>query len=136
MNDSRFSVSMHILTLLARSGGELLSSDEMAESININPVLVRKELINLRQHKLVASKEGKNGGTCLMKQPAEIFLSDVYLAVHSSTLFGLSKNKPNPSCPIGRQMTKHLNSLYADAETSLLKELKKITLKKFVKQFG
>jgi len=137
MNNSSFSISVHILTLLAGAKGEMLSSEYMAGSININPVLVRKELINLRDHGLVATREGKNGGAYLNKPAAEIYLSDVYEAVkRSSSLLGQSKNAPNPACAIGRQITNHLNNLYSDAEKAMVDQLRTVTLEKFVQQFN
>ncbi|WP_448698015.1 Rrf2 family transcriptional regulator [Mucilaginibacter sp. AW1-3] len=137
MNNSSFSISVHILTLLAEAKGELLSSDYMAGSININPVLVRKELINLREHGLIATREGKNGGTYLNKAAADIYLSDVYEAVkRSSSLLGQSKNTPNPACPVGRQIGNHLNNLYIDAEKALIDQLRTVTLEKFVQKFN
>jgi Rrf2 family protein len=136
MNNSRLSISLHILTLMAKSGGELLSSDYMAGSININPVLVRKELINLRKQGLVSSKEGKNGGYSLSKPEADIKLSDIYLAVQESSLLSKSKNKPNPYCSVGKQINTHLDNLFRDVEKVLQARLDKITLKKFVHQFN
>jgi DNA-binding IscR family transcriptional regulator len=135
MNNSSFSISVHILTLLADAKGEVLSSDYMAGSININPVLVRKELINLRNHNLVASKEGKNGGSYLNKPANQIYLSDVYEAVQKSSLLGQAKNTPNPACAVGRQIHNHLNNLYSDAERALVAQLKTVTLDKFLSQF-
>jgi Rrf2 family protein len=136
MSNSRFSISLHILTLLAKADHELLPSEYIAGSININPVLVRKELINLRKHNLVASKEGKNGGSYLNKPAGEIYLSEVYRAVKQSDLLSKSKNKPNPHCPVGRQINIHLTNLYNDAEKALLGQLGKVTLKKFTLQFN
>lgn len=135
MNNTRFSISLHILTLLAKAGDEWLSSDYLAGSININPVQVRKELVNLRNHGLVESREGKKGGSCLGKSAREIYLSDVYLAVHQQELLAKSNNKPNPHCQVGRQINSHLTHLYNDAENALLAQLKKTTLRKFVLQF-
>jgi Rrf2 family protein len=135
MNSSRFAISVHILTLLESAKGQLLSSDYLASSININPVLVRKELINLRKHGLVASKEGKNGGSYLTKPAKDILLSDVYLAVKQANILGQAKNEPNPKCPVGRQINKHLDTLYNDAEQALLAQLKNTTLQSFADQF-
>jgi Rrf2 family protein len=136
MNNSRFSTSVHILTLLASaSKGEVLTSEYLAGSININPVLVRKELINLRKHGLVESKEGKNGGVYLSKAAGSIYLSDVYRAVQDVPLLGRAKNKPNPACPVGRQIGAHLEHLYAGAEQALVQQLGTTTLQEFVNQF-
>jgi len=136
MNNSRFSISLHILTLLARSGNELLSSDYMAGSININPVLVRKELISLRNLGFVSSKEGKNGGFSLNKSSSEIRLSEVYLGTRESSLLTKSKNKPNPYCAVGKQINIHLDSLNDETEKAILARLEKITLKKFIQKFN
>jgi Rrf2 family protein len=132
---SRFSISVHILTLLATSGGELMSSELLAGSINIHPVLVRKELSNLRHHGLVESKEGKTGGSWLAKPADQIRMSDIYEAVKQHSLLGKSKNEPNPKCPVGKQINQHLDSLFHAAEETLIKSLGKTTLADFCKQF-
>ena len=127
---------MHILTLMASAKGELLSSDYIAGSININPVLVRKEISNLRNHGLIESKEGKNGGAKLAK-PANMFrLSEVYHAVQQASLLGNSKNTPNPDCLVGKQIKEHLDHLYLDIEGALLHKLEKMSLADFLHQFG
>ncbi|MEC5146156.1 Rrf2 family transcriptional regulator [Chitinophaga sp. 212800010-3] len=135
MNNSRFPISLHILTLLASAEGELLSSDYIAGSININPVLVRKEVSNLRNYGLVESKEGKNGGATLAKSADKIRLSEVFHAVQQASLLGNSKNKPNPDCPIGKQINQHLDSLYLEIEGALLHKLEKMSLADFLRQF-
>lgn len=135
MNNGRFAVSLHILTLLATMPGEWLSSEYIAGSININPVLVRKEISNLREAGLVESREGKNGGTTLAKSPSKILLSEVYTAVRQDLLLGRTKNDPNPDCRIGRQINKHLENLYEEVEDTLLQKLGKKTVAEFLKQF-
>ena len=135
MNNGRFPISLHILTLLASEEGVLRSSDYLASSININPVLVRKEISNLRKHGIIDSKEGKNGGATLARPADKILLSEVYHAVQQSALLGNSKNKPNPNCPIGRQINQHLDQLYDELENTLLNKLAHMTLGDFVKQF-
>jgi DNA-binding IscR family transcriptional regulator len=136
MNNSRFAISLHILTLLEKAGGEVMSSDYIAGSININPVLVRKELVNLRNHGFVSSKEGKNGGSFLAKSADCISLDEVYSAVKQNNLLGVSKNIPNPHCPVGKQINKHLDALYESTENVLLKELSGKTLAAFSKAFN
>jgi len=135
MGNSRFAISLHILTLLAEMGEELRSSEWLAGSININPVLVRKELSNLRNHGLIESKEGKSGGSTLAKPASKILLSDIYEAVRTEYILGQSKNDPNPDCRIGRQINRHLDSLYEAVENDLIKKLGRKTLAEFCKQF-
>ncbi|RAJ88248.1 Rrf2 family protein [Chitinophaga dinghuensis] len=136
MNNGRFPISLHILTLMARAEGELLSSEHIAGSINCNPVLVRKEISNLRNHGLIESKEGKNGGATLAKPAANILLSDIYQAVRQSSLLGNSRNTPNPDCEVGKQINIHLDHLYAEVEGTLIRKLQLVTLADFSQQFG
>lgn len=135
MGDRRFVISIHILVLLADSNEEWLSSDYLAGSMNINPVLVRKELSNLRKHGFILSKEGKNGGSMLAKSAKEILISDVYKIVSPQTLLGNSLASPNPKCPIGRQINEHLKDLNLEAEEFMIKQLSNQTLADFVKKF-
>lgn len=135
MNNSRFAISLHILTLLDKAGEEVMSSEYIAGSININPVLVRKELINLRNYGFVNSKEGKNGGSFLAKSARNITLAEVYMAVRQNNLLGVSKNSPNPHCPVGKQINNRLNALYDSTEQVLIRELSDKTLAEFSMQF-
>ncbi|QEH42745.1 Rrf2 family transcriptional regulator [Chitinophaga sp. XS-30] len=134
MGNVRFATAIHILTLLAYLKEEILSSEYIAGSININPVLVRKELSNLRQHGLVQSREGKGGGAMLAKSPKDILLADIYNAVRQAPLLGRS-NTPNPDCAVGQQINKHIEQLYDKAEQTLVDQLGKTTLADFVQKF-
>jgi len=135
MNNGRFATSIHILTLLAQERGEFVSSEYLASSININPVLVRKEISNLRNHGLVATKEGKNGGSYLAKPASQIKLAEIYKAARNESLLGYNKNEPNPACPVGKQINQHLGEIYDIAERAVLQKLGDITLAEFCRQF-
>lgn len=135
MNDRRFSISIHILVLLAKNKEEWMSSDFLAGSMNINPVLVRKELSNLRKHGFVISKEGKNGGSMLANSENDIYLSDVYQIVSSQSILGNSLASPNPKCLVGRQINEHINNLNTEAEKMMIQQLSGITLAEFSNKF-
>jgi DNA-binding IscR family transcriptional regulator len=136
MNNARFSISLHILTLLDHAGTELLSSDYIAGSININPAIVRKEISNLKKHGFIDSKEGKNGGSILAMPAQNIQLSEVYKSVRSAALLGTIKNEPNPYCPIGKQINQHIQQLFDKAELALVEQLGKTTLAEFSGRFS
>jgi len=116
-------------------GAELMNSEHIATSININPVLVRKELVNLHKHGFVHSKEGKGGGFTLAKKSTDINLGDVYLTVRQKGLLGANKNEPNLDCPVGKHINKHLTNLYSDAENALIQSLSKQNLADFSARF-
>jgi len=133
--NGRFQIAMHILTLLAKPESELLSSEYIAGSINANPALIRKEISNLRNHGLIKSKEGSNGGYALAKPADQILLADVYQAIKQDSILGQAKNRPNPACPVGRQINQHLDALYLEIDDTLAKKLGTINLGEFRDQF-
>lgn len=135
VNNTRFSISIHILTLLAYTGERWLSSEYMAKSININPAMLRKEISNLREYGLVESKTGRYGGTALAKPAEKILLSDVYKAVNPTSALGPMRDQPNPKCPVGNQINKHLNQLHKETERTILSNLNNQTLADFCRNF-
>ncbi|GAA3983914.1 Rrf2 family transcriptional regulator [Mucilaginibacter dorajii] len=134
--NGQFQIAVHILTLLNAQPGELLSSEYIAGSININPVLVRKEISNLRKYGLIDSKEGKAGGYSLGMAAKKILMSDVYKAVKVQPALGQAKNKPNPACPVGKQISEHLDELAEEVNSTIINKLKTITLADFGDKFN
>jgi Rrf2 family protein len=135
MNNGRFAISVHILTLLAQEQQEWLSSNYVASSININPVLVRKELINLREQGLILSKEGNQGGSKLAVSAHQITMADIYKAVRQADLLGKAINEPNTNCPIGKKINKNLGELYHTVEQNLINQLEQTSLASFYEKF-
>ena len=135
MNNTRFATMIHILTLLAGYPDEWLSSDWIASSININPVIVRKELGVLQKAGLVVSTKGKKGGTKLNVPSNEISLADIYLSVKNSEVLGKKNMKTNPKCPIGRNINEKLEALFDETDQLVIDHLSKKTLEEFVNQF-
>ncbi|GAB5563081.1 MAG: Rrf2 family transcriptional regulator [Winogradskyella sp.] len=115
---------------------DYMSSNDIAGSLNINPVLVRKEIAELKKQGLIESKEGKNGGVKLIKKAEDIKLSQIFnLVKGDSFTFGLAKNDPNPKCPVGRQMNTNLSNLYKTIDNNIEQTLKDTSLKDFKNQF-
>lgn len=135
MISGKFAITTHILTLLAKSPEEYLASEFIAGSLNIHPVLVRKEMANLRKHNLVESKEGKNGGTRLAKSASSITLEEILRITFDKASLGFSKNQPNPECPVGKNINLNLNALYEDLNETVSHKLKSVTLAEFAEKF-
>ncbi|WP_300485004.1 Rrf2 family transcriptional regulator [Flavobacterium sp.] len=135
MITGKFAITTHILTLLAKFPDEYMASDYIAGSLNIHPVLVRKEIANLKKHHLVESKEGKNGGTKLIKSAATISMEEVFNMTFEKMSFGFSKNDPNPECPVGKQINSNLTALYDDINIAIVNKLKSISLEEFSERF-
>ncbi|MDO6803529.1 Rrf2 family transcriptional regulator [Wenyingzhuangia sp. 1_MG-2023] len=136
MIKSKFSISLHILTLLAHQKGQWLSSSYIAKSLNVNPVLVRKEIANLKAGGFIESKEGKNGGVKLLKKATKIALSDIFkLAKGDENVLSLSRNTPNADCPIGKKINNQLELVLNQVDDSILSVLKQQTLEDFKNKF-
>ncbi len=130
---SRFSVAVHVLTLLATNPvGELLTSDRMAGSVNTNPVVIRRILGQLKKAGLVEVRPAA-GGTYLRRDPAAITLLDVYRAVDvvEERLFSVHE-KPNPNCVVGRSIQAALDGTLGRAQAALEQELAATTLAQVV----
>lgn len=135
MISGKFAITLHILTLLSKHPEEYLSSEFISASLNMNPVLVRKEIANLKRNGIVESKEGKNGGTRLLKESSDITLNDVFKMTFDQVTLGYSKNAPNQSCPVGKQINQKLGNLYEDMNLKISKQLRDISLLNFADTF-
>jgi len=123
------------MTLLAKSPQEWLTSEWMAGSININPVVVRKEISVLREAGLITSRQGKEGGSQLSRNADSITISEIYSAVKNSEVLGKKNNNPNPVCSVGREINSHLNDLFVETDQLVVKFLGNKSLKEFTDQF-
>lgn len=135
MNDRHFTVSMHILTLLAKNLDQWLPSAYIAGSLNLNPVIVRNELTNLQKHGFIETKEGKNGGSRLLKSPEKIALSEIYLSVYNQSLVGKLLPSPNPLCCVGKKINENISVLNETIEEVVFKKLEGVTLLDFSMKF-
>lgn len=135
MNNTRFATSIHIMTLLASLPQEWLSSDFIATSININPVVVRKEISLLTSASLVTARRGKEGGYQLAKPSSEITLKHLYELVKKDKILGKKNGNPSPECPVGREINGRLEMLFAKGDELLADYLDKKTLEHFASEF-
>lgn len=135
MSNTRFATAIHIMTLLAKDPQEWLTSDWLAGSININPVIVRKELGNLKKSGLVESRQGKDGGVRIGKKAEDINVAEIYVAIKNSEVLGKKNQNPNPLCSVGRDINKNLNLLFAETDDLVYQFLKNKKLSDFTSQF-
>ena len=125
---SRFAVAVHILTLLAQGGGEPVTSEYIAGSVNTNPSLIRRLLSALARAGLTTSQLGTGGGALLARPASEITLLDVYRAVDEGEVFGMHREAPNPNCPVGRNIQAELQLRFDSATSALEVELGHTTI--------
>lgn len=125
--NSRFAVAVHLLALLTfnrkQHPGVPITSENASESVNTNPVVIRRILGSLRNAGMVSSQPGPNGGWTLSREPDTISLREVYCAVEDEGLFSLHHSPPNAKCLIGRNIQGALHGFFHDAESAMLERL-------------
>lgn len=135
MNNTRFATAVHIMTLLAKSPQEWLTSEWIAGSINVNPVIVRKEISVLREAGLITSRQGKEGGSQLGRNAGTISISEIYKAVKNTEVLGKKNQNPNPACSVGKEINVHLNTLFEETDQLVVNFLGDKSLQEFADQF-
>ncbi|MGI6000018.1 transcriptional regulator [Lachnoclostridium sp. An131] len=127
---SRFTIAIHMLACMEAFKGEYkVTSEFLASSINVNPVIIRRILSQLRDAGIVEVRRG-TGGAAPAKPLQEITLLDVYRAVdcvEEKALFHFHEN-PNMSCPVGRNIHNILDDKLLRAQEAMEWELQAVTL--------
>ena len=127
---SRFTVAVHIFACIHTFGGERkVTSEFLAMSTNVNPVIIRKILSQLKAAGLVDIARG-SGGATIAKPLCDINLLDIYNAVECVGGGGLFHFHENPSeqCPVGRNIHRVLDDKLVRVQTAMENELSSITL--------
>lgn len=127
---SRFTIAIHMLLAIDTFKDEYkVTSDFLASSTNVNPVIIRNILGQLRKYDLIETQRG-SGGTVIKKPLNEITLLDVYNAVDSvnnDSLFHFHEN-PNLNCPVGKNIHNVLDQKLQDIQKAMEEEMKKTTI--------
>ena len=127
---SRFTIAVHILTCIDYFHDEsTITSDFLASSVGVNPVIIRQVILQLKAAGLVDVVRGK-GGILLARPLESITLYDVYEAVESvkGELFRFHEN-PNPKCPVGKNIHAALDKSIDDIQAALEDKMKSITMR-------
>lgn len=127
---SRFTLAVHICICIDTFKDEYkVTSDFLSGSTNVNPVIVRKILGQLKSAGLVEIARG-TGGASVAKPLREITFLDIYKAVEcvdKGELFHFHEN-PNKKCPVGRNIHSVLDDKLVRVQTTMENELSSITL--------
>lgn len=117
-----------MLSLMAWSGEEPLKSEQVAESVNTNPVVIRRILLELADAGLVVSQTGSLGGSRLANDPARTTLLDVYQALEGGGVFSLHRQPPSRDCPVGVNIETVLGDVFLEVDSAVEQVLGKITI--------
>lgn len=126
--DTKFSVALHILTMISESK-EILSSQSLATSVGTNASYIRKVIVLLKNADLITSHQGKSGYQ-LTKSPPKISLLEIYYAtqeVNQISLFRVHQNA-NMACPVGKYIEAAMSPIFTNVEKQLEGQLANQTL--------
>ncbi|MCS4454154.1 Rrf2 family transcriptional regulator [Clostridium botulinum] len=130
---SRFSVAVHILSILSMEDKNLCTSEWIAGSVNTNPVVIRRVMGMLKRAGLVNVIAG-TGGAYLLKDLDQITLLDVYRAVDvvkEGELFQFH-DSPNINCPIGANIQSVMEGVLLNAQEAMEQVLENVTMEYIV----
>lgn len=127
-NSCRFAIAVHVLAVLAYREGDRVNSGLLADSVNTNPVVIRRLLLSLQRARLVETCKGAGSGSRLSRSPRRINLAEIYRAVEDAEPFARPARKPNSACPIGNGIRKTLEDIFDSARRALERDLEKTTL--------
>ncbi|KOS68417.1 transcriptional regulator [Lysinibacillus contaminans] len=134
MVNSRFSVAIHILSLIATSlDKNQLTSDYIAGSVNTNPVVVRRMIGVLKKAGLVTSNTGIAGYN-LLTEPKDLSLLDIYKAIDGPKQLFAIHEEPNPACSVGKKIQTTLEDVYENVWQAMEEQLKAQTLQDVLDQ--
>lgn len=135
---SRFTLAVHIFACIDTFKDEYkVTSDFLAGSTNVNPVIIRKILVQLKAAGLVQVARG-SGGAVIAKPLNEITFLDIYRAVECvehGELFHFHEN-PSTVCPVGRNIHRILDDKLMRVQQAMEKELASITLEDVKRDTG
>lgn len=132
---TRFSVALHILTLIARDTADEATSARMALSIGTNPVVVRRIAGHLARAGLISVQRGP-GGASLARPAEQITLRDVWRAIHPEREKLIRVHpRTNRQDPVGRRMPEVLRERFDHAERVMLEDLARTTVADIVALF-
>jgi Rrf2 family protein len=131
---SRFTIAVHTLLCIAQFDGVCRTTSKfLAGSVNVNPVIIRNILIQLKAAGLVTVEPGV-GGASLSRDPADITLLDIFRAVEPQEPLFHFHEHPNPECPVGSRVHGVLDSKLDSVQSAMEGSLAAVTLKNLLEE--
>lgn len=120
--NSRLSLALHTLSHMAGNPDRTRTSSDIADHAGTNPVVVRRVLGKLREAGLLTSEKGHAGGWRLARNPQEITLADVYLAL-DERLVATHETTDATACSIEHALHERVSGVLEEIEQSLVQRL-------------
>lgn len=133
---SRFTIAIHVLVCIETFKDEYkITSDFLASSVNVNPVVIRRLLQQLKRAGIISVARG-SGGAKIEKPLDKITLLDIYHAVEcveEGQLFHFHEN-PNLACPVGRSIHTMLDTELEEIQKAMEDKMQSISLQDILEE--
>ena len=127
---SRFTIAIHALAFINLFQDEMrVTSNVLASSIQVNPVIVRTVLSKLKDAGMIDARQG-SGGSRLARPLEGITFYDIYKAVDTVDKTGLFHfhEHPHPDCVVGGNIHAAVDDKIQRVQDAMENELKSITM--------
>ncbi|EKO3438860.1 Rrf2 family transcriptional regulator [Vibrio fluvialis] len=125
-DNTQFSIAVHILVGITKY--EHVNTSQLAQSVNTNPIFIKRIAGKLAKNGLLNSSRGRNGGNCLVRDAKDISLLDVYRAVNAPTLFSIHQYEKVASCSISSNIQETLTDVRSDLQNALEQKLSQLSI--------
>jgi Rrf2 family protein len=132
--DSRLSGVLHAILHMAEAATPL-TSEQLAQHMDANPVVIRRIMAGLREAGFVASSKGHGGGWILARSLEKISLRDVYEAIGAPAPFAIGNRNESPGCLVEQAVNSALDDAFREAEAILIARLGAVTLAQLFEDF-
>ena len=134
--NSRMASAIHIMSFIAYAGDERTTSEEIAKSLQTNPVVVRKILKLLEREGLVAVCQGRQGGVGLRHPASGITLGQIYKAIENESGVFAMRSQVHERCVVACAMKRRLGPIFNAANDAVEQALSKTSLAELIHGVG
>src|SRR6202012_2208420 len=100
MDNTQFSIAVHLMAGLGANAGVGIPSATLAKSVNTSPSFIRRVVSKLSRAGLISTTTGKTGACTFTKDARSITLLDIYHAVEAPKVFAIHAYPAKRDCAI------------------------------------
>lgn len=126
---------LHLLLHMA-SDRKSYTSEQLAQMLSTNPVVVRRTMSGLREAGFVTSEKGRSGGWSLVEHFEQLTLMDIYQAVGEPNIFAIGNQNSHPDCLVEKAVNQVLDDAVVEAQRILFERFRQTTLGDLSQRFN
>lgn len=112
------------------------TSEQLAQMLSTNPVVVRRTMSGLREAGFVTSEKGRSGGWSLVEHFEQLTLMDIYQAVGEPNIFAIGNQNSHPDCLVEKAVNQVLDDAVVEAQRILFERFRQTTLGDLSQRFN